>query len=67
MKVISDNDEIKWSYNGRKLDKGAKYSFENKGNKSKLVIKNIVLEDEGTYAVEINNSRSSASLTVNGI
>lgn len=66
VKPISENDEIKWSFNGTKLVKGPKYSFENRGNKAKLIIKDIVLEDEGTYTVEIKNSRSSATLTVNG-
>ncbi len=66
VKPISENDDIRWSFNGRRLDKGDKYNIESNGYKSKLIIKSISLEDEGTYAVEINNSKSSAHLIVEG-
>lgn len=67
VKLISENDDLRWSFNGRRLDKGDKYNIESNGYKSKLIIKSISLEDEGTYAVEINNSKSSAHLIVEGI
>lgn len=66
-KKITPSDEIRWTYNGRRIDVDdlKKYSMDTDGKKCKLTIKNIRLEDEGTYAVEVNGSRSSASLTVN--
>jgi hypothetical protein len=67
LRPINENDDIKWSLNGRKLEKGAKYGVESNRNKCRLIIKDITLEDEGTYAVEINNSKSSALLIVEGL
>jgi hypothetical protein len=66
MKPIKENDDIKWTFNGKRAVKGTKYAILSNGNKSRLTIRNIRLEDEGTYAVEINNSSSSATLVVNG-
>jgi titin len=67
VKQIKETDPIKWTFNGRRVDlKGNKYAVEARGNKSKLLIKNIRLEDEGNYTVEVNNSSSTATLTVNG-
>jgi hypothetical protein len=66
MKEINEFDEINWTFEGHRIEKGTKYLVKSKGNKSRLIIKNINIEDEGSYAVEINNSSSSATLTVNG-
>lgn len=67
-KKISKKDEIKWSFNGRKLDvdNSTKYQMETDNKSCKLIIKNIALDDEGSYAVEVNSSKSSANLTVEG-
>jgi len=66
VKQIKETDPIKWTFNGRRLDlkSGNKYVVEARGNISKLLIKNVRLEDEGNYAVDVNNSSSTASLTV---
>lgn len=66
-KKISLSDEIRWTFNGRKIDVEdfRKYSMELENKICKLKIKKIALEDEGTYAVEVNGSRSSAFLSVN--
>jgi hypothetical protein len=60
--------DIKWTFNGRPIDfeSSDKYAFELANKTCKLIIKKIKLEDEGNYAVEINSSKSSATLTVNG-
>lgn len=67
-KKISSRDEIKWTFNGRKIDveDDSRYALEKDNKICRLVIKKVKLEDEGTYAVEVNNSRSSGYLTVNG-
>jgi hypothetical protein len=67
-KKIQARDEIKWTFNCRKIDaeNDKKYRIENENKTCKLIIKNITLEDEGTYTVEINGSKSSANLTVDG-
>ena len=67
-KKISSRDEIKWTFNGRKIDveDDNRYALEKDNKICRLVIKKVKLEDEGTYAVEVNNSRSSGYLTVNG-
>lgn len=65
-KKISSSDEIRWTFNGRRIDDDKRYGMDNEGKSCKLILKNVVLEDEGTYAVEINGSRSSAHLTVKG-
>ena len=67
IKPISENEDVKWSFNGRKLEKGAKYGVDSNRNKCRLIIKDITLEDEGTYAVDINNTKSSALLIVEGL
>lgn len=43
-----------------------KYEIINENKTSKLIIKNIILEDEGVYGVEINGSSASANLAVDG-
>ena len=66
MKQVNESDKINWTFEGHKIEKGSKYLVKSKGNKSRLVIKNVCIEDEGSYTVEINNSSSSATLAVNG-
>ena len=67
-KKVSSRDEIRWTFNGRKIDveDDNRYALEKDNKICRLVIKKVKLEDEGTFAVEVNNSRSSAYLTVNG-
>jgi hypothetical protein len=66
-KKIHSTDEIRWTFNGRELDLSSqKHYMDNENKVCKLVIKNIALEDEGVYAVQVNESRSSATLTVKG-
>lgn len=67
-KKISVNEEIRWTYNGRKIDVDDvnKYELKFENKICKLIVKKIRLEDEGTYAVEINGTRSSAFLFVDG-
>lgn len=65
-KPIKENDDIKWTFNGKRVVKGNKYAILSNGNKSRLTIRHIRLEDEGSYGVELNNSSSSATLVVNG-
>jgi len=66
-KILPSN-EIRWTFNGRKIDIDGfrKYSMEIDNKICRLIIKNVKLEDEGSYAVEVNGSRSSANFTVNG-
>lgn len=66
-KKIQSSDEFRWTLNGRRIDTDdlRKYRLDTDGKHCKLIIKNIRLEDEGTYNVEVNGSRSSAFLTVN--
>lgn len=67
-KKIRSKDDITWTFNGRKIDieTDKRYEIERDDNTCRLIIKNIVLEDEGAYTVELNGSRSSANLTVEG-
>lgn len=68
-KKIQPKDEIHWTFNGRKIDAdidSRRYEIQKDNKISRLVIKNVVLEDEGSYSVEINGSRSSANLVVDG-
>lgn len=67
-KKIQPKDEIKWTFNGRKIDPDdKKYDVETDNKTCRLIIKNITLEDEGDYSVEINGSRSNANLIVEGL
>ncbi len=64
---IQETDEILWTFNGTKVDpKGIKYIVEKNSFNCKLKIKDIRLDDEGEYAVEVNGSKSCAYLIVNG-
>lgn len=67
-KKIKPKDEIRWLFNGRRIDTeiDKRYELEIDNKICRLVIKNIVLQDEGNYSIEINNSRSNANLTVEG-
>lgn len=66
-KILPSN-EIRWTFNGRKIDIDdiRKYSMEIDNKLCRLIIRNVKLEDEGSYAVEVNGSRSSANFIVNG-
>jgi hypothetical protein len=66
-KKAKRSDQIKWTLNGKKIDSDvdARYSIESNDKKSKLIIKNVRLEDEGNYALEVNGTKTSAQLTVN--
>lgn len=67
-KKIQPKDKIHWTFNGRSIDPDLdkRYDVQLDNKICRLVIKNVVLEDEGAYSVEINGSRSSANLTVDG-
>lgn len=66
-KKAKRTDQIKWSFNGRKVDSDvdARYSIETSNKMCKLVIKNVCLEDEGTYSIDVNGVKTSAQLIVN--
>jgi hypothetical protein len=65
---IKPSDEIKWNFNGKKIDfnNSLKYEMESTKNTCKLIIKKIKLDDDGSYGIEVNGSRTNANLTVNG-
>lgn len=68
-KNIMPSDEIRWTFNGRRIDVDdvKKFSLEKIKNKCLLHIKNVELEDEGSYGIEVNDSKSSANLIISGI
>lgn len=66
-KKYRSSDKIRWTLNGRKIgvDSSSRYEIQANGNMLKLVIKNVLLEDEGNYAAELNNTKANGYLTVN--
>lgn len=61
------SDRIRWTLNGRRIDEdSSKYAIESEGKTVKFIIKNVKLEDEGNYQAELNNTRATGYLLVNG-
>lgn len=67
-KKVKKTDKFKFTLNGRRLDidDASKYVCENNDCILKFVIKNIRLEDEGTYVAEINGTKANGYLLVKG-
>ena len=68
-KKLSSSDQFKCTFNGRRIEveDSKKYALQAADNNMcQFIVKNIRLEDEGTYGAEINGTRTSASLIVKG-
>jgi hypothetical protein len=66
-KVLAQRHKIICKFNGHEIVSGDKYEIKVSDNKLELRVKNICPEDEGTYTIQVQNAKSSAFLTVNGI
>ena len=67
-KKLNSNNKVKWYYKDELIDlKSDKYKIEIKDFHCTLHIKNIDLNDEGSYSIEVDKAKSSAELTVEGI
>jgi len=67
-KKFKASDKIRWSVNGRKLDHedSSKYSMEAvSATIARFTIKNVRLEDEGSYQAEMNGTKANGYLSVN--
>jgi hypothetical protein len=66
-KNLADRHKITCKFNGQVIALGDKYETKIANNKLELRVKTICPADEGTYTIHVQNAKSSAFLTVNGI
>jgi len=67
-KKFKASDKIRWSVNGRRVEHedASKYSMEAVSNTlARFTIRNVRLEDEGSYQAEMNGTKASGYLLVN--